>query len=70
MCSCLFTVAQRHGCNRIVRAGRFHHPFGDPTRGPEGEFQWRRSVVETALQALATPVTEPTVFEVSEYVLR
>jgi glycine/betaine/sarcosine/D-proline reductase family selenoprotein B len=68
--SCLFTVASRTGANRIVRAGHFHHPFGDPERTPEGEFQWRRHVVEVALKALTTPVQQPTVFDVQEYVLR
>lgn len=70
VCSCLFTVASRVGANRIVRAGRFHHPFGDPNRTPEGERRWRRSVVEAALQALVTPVDGPTVFDVAEYAHR
>lgn len=63
-------MASRTGANRIVRAGRFHHPFGDPDRTPEGEFRWRRHVVEAALGALAAPVERPTLFEVNEYVLR
>jgi len=53
-----------------LRAGRFHHPFGDPNRTPEGEFLWRRQVVEAALRALAAPVERPTTFEVTEYVMR
>lgn len=70
VCTCLFTVATRVGANRILRAGRFHHPFGDPSRTPAGEFLWRRRVVETALRAIATPVERPTIFEVTEYVMR
>lgn len=63
-------MATRVGANRILRAGRFHHPFGDPNRTPEGEFLWRRQVVEAALRALAAPVEGPTTFEVTEYVMR
>lgn len=63
-------MATRVGANRILRAGRFHHPFGDPNRTPEGERLWRRQVVEAALRALATPVEGPTTFEVAEYVMR
>ena len=70
MATCLFTVASRLGANRILRVGRFHHPFGDPNRTPEGEFQFRRKAVEAALHALTVPVQKPTLFEVEEYVLR
>jgi betaine reductase len=70
VCTCLFTVASRTGANRILRAGRFHHPFGDPDRTREGELRWRRQVVEAALRALTVPVERPTLFEVDEYALR
>jgi len=39
------------------------YPTGDPDLGPEQERAWRRELLERALHALATPVTEPTVFE-------
>jgi len=70
MASCLFTVATRIGANRILRAGRFHHPFGDPSRTPEGEKEWRLRVVRAALAALQTPVQQPTVFDVEDIVVR
>jgi glycine/betaine/sarcosine/D-proline reductase family selenoprotein B len=70
MASCLFTVATRIGANRIIRAGRFHHPFGDPSRTPEGEKAWRLRVVRAALAALQTPVQQPTVFDVEDIVVR
>ncbi|MHB8146085.1 MAG: hypothetical protein ACYDGM_02335, partial [Vulcanimicrobiaceae bacterium] len=70
VCTCLFTVAVRLGASRIMRAGRFHHPFGDPSRTVEGEFQWRRAAVQTALHALTVRIEKPTLFEVDEYVLR
>jgi glycine reductase len=38
-------------------------PTGDPELGPEQERAWRRRLLERALHAVATPVTEPTVFD-------
>lgn len=69
LATCLYTVATRVGANRIVRGGRFHHPFGDPDRPPAEEYAWRRKFVERTIQALCTPVQQPTVFEVDEAVL-
>ncbi len=67
MVTALISVAQRVGANRIVKAGgRFHHPFGDPTRTPSGEREWRRRMVKAALLALKVPVEGPTVFEPDE----
>jgi hypothetical protein len=36
--------------------------MGDPELGPEQELAWRRQLLERALHAVATPVSEPTVF--------
>jgi len=58
-------VAQRVGASRIVSGGRIPHPASDPTRPPEAERAFRRSLVRVALRALQTPVTEPTVFAVN-----
>jgi glycine reductase complex component B subunit gamma len=38
-------------------------PTGDPELGPEQERAWRRQLLERALRAVATPVSEPTVFD-------
>jgi glycine reductase len=38
-------------------------PTGDPELGPEQERAWRRQLLERALDAVATPVSEPTVFD-------
>jgi glycine reductase len=38
-------------------------PTGDPELGPDQERAWRRQLLERALHAVATPVTEPTVFD-------
>jgi len=68
LATCLYTVATRVGANRIVRGGRFHHPFGNPARSPAEEYAWRRAFVERMLQALTTPVQQPTVFDVEAVV--
>jgi betaine reductase len=38
-------------------------PTGDPDLGPEAERAWRRELLERALNAVATHVSEPTVFD-------
>lgn len=50
------------GANRIVPAVAIPHPLGDPKLDAAEEKQLRRQLVEKALQALQTPVTEQTVF--------
>lgn len=50
------------GANRIVPAVAIPHPLGNPQLEPADEKQLRRQLVEKALQALQTPVTEQTVF--------
>ena len=55
VCTGLCEVATRVGAPRIVRAGRFHHPFGDPEISPDRELVWRKSLVREALDRLAAP---------------
>ena len=50
------------GANHIVPAVAIPHPLGNPLLEPADEKQLRRQLVEKALQALQTPVTEQTVF--------
>ena len=69
LATCLYTVATRVGANRIVRGGRFHHPFGAPEKPQAEEYAWRQKFVEQTIQALCMPVQQPTVFEVEEAVL-
>lgn len=52
------------GANRIVPAIAIPHPLGNPNATPEEEKKIRRKLVETALKALETEVTEQTVFPV------
>lgn len=50
------------GANRIVPAVAIPHPLGNPLLDGSGEQKLRRQLVEKALAALQTPVTEQTVF--------
>jgi len=38
------------------------YPTGDPDLSPAQERAWRRTLLQRALHAVATPVSEPTVF--------
>ncbi len=40
------------------------YPAGDPSLDANEEKAWRRKLLEKALEAVSTPVSEPTVFEV------
>ncbi len=60
--ACLYPLAQDVGANRVVEGKAIPYPLGDPDLSPDEERSYRRRVVEEALQALATPVTGPTVF--------
>ena len=50
------------GANRIVPAVAIPYPLGDISKTPAEEKEIRRHIVEKALKALQTPVTEQTVF--------
>ncbi len=50
------------GANRIVPAVAIPYPLGNPNLSAEEEFSLRRGIVEKALQALCTEVSEQTVF--------
>ena len=53
------------GVLRIVQGTAVTHPFGDPELDRADELAFRRQVVETAIAALETEVSEPSVFEVA-----
>ncbi len=57
------SIARRVGAPRIVSTRGIPFPTGDPDLGPEQERAWRRTLLERALRAVATPVSEPTVFD-------
>jgi len=51
------------GANRIVPTVAIPHPFGNPSLSAAEEKVLRRELVEKALHALSTEVTEQTIFE-------
>ncbi len=61
MCT-IVPISQTVGANRIIPAVAIPHPLGDPTRTPAEEKAIRRHLVEKALKALQTEITEQTVF--------
>jgi glycine reductase len=58
------SIAVRVGAPRIVPTRGIPYPAGDPSLNAEGEKAWRLRLVERALEAVATAVHEPTVFNV------
>ena len=66
MISAIFTLALTTGANRVVRGARIEHVCGDPGLGPEKDFAYGIQIVRTALKALQTPVTGPTLFDPGE----
>ena len=60
--SAMFPVAQQVRANRIVKGVSIPHPCGDPSLSKELDARLRREIIETALRALESEVTGPTVF--------
>ena len=61
MCT-IVPISLTVGANRIVPTVAIPYPLGNPELPPEEEYALRRSMVEKALQALATEIQEQTVF--------
>jgi betaine reductase len=60
--SAMFSVAQQVRANRIVKGVSIPHPCGDPNLSKELDTRLRREIIQTALRALESEVTGPTVF--------
>ena len=63
MISAIYSLALTTGAPRVVKAGRIEHVCGDPSLGPEKDREFGERIVKTALQAIGTTVTEPTLFD-------
>ena len=50
------------GAPRIVPTRGIPYPAGDPDLSADEERAWRCTLLKRALEALSTPVREPTVF--------
>ena len=55
-------ISQTVGANRIVPAVAIPYPLGDINKSPEEEKEIRRAILDKAIRALETPITEQTVF--------
>ena len=55
-------ISQSVGANRIIPTVAIPYPLGNPALPPEEEKSLRRQLVEKAVKALQTDVTEQTVF--------
>jgi glycine reductase len=60
--SAMFPVAQQVRANRIVKGVSIPHPCGDPNLSKELDARLRREIIQTALRALESEITGPTVF--------
>ena len=56
-------ISQTVGANRIVPAIAIPHPLGDPSQPADKEKEIKRKLIDKALQALSTEISEQTVFE-------
>lgn len=65
MCN-ITSIAEQMGVPRIVAGRGIPYPTGDPSLEAPAERAWRRQLLERALQAVSTPVTGPTVFNVED----
>ncbi len=63
MISAIYDLALSTGANRVVRGCRIDHVCGNPELGPEKDRAYGLQIVRTALRALQTEVTRPTLFD-------
>ena len=61
ICS-LVSIGLSVGANRIVPGLGIPHPLGDPGVNPDEEKRKRKGLVERALNALVTPVSDQQLF--------
>lgn len=62
----MVTIAEQVGAPRIVPGRGIPYPAGDPNLSPDAERAWRRTLLERALEAVATVVEQPTIFDAEE----
>ncbi|MFT5440299.1 MAG: betaine reductase [Alphaproteobacteria bacterium] len=62
ICS-IVPISKTVGANRIVPSVAIPHPLGDPDKSPEEEKAIRRRLVELALMALESEISDQRVFE-------
>ncbi len=63
MISAIYDLALGTGANRVVRGCRIEHVCGNPELGVEKDRAYGLQIVRTALRALQTEVSRPTLFD-------
>jgi hypothetical protein len=63
MISALHVIALNGGAPRVIHGARIEHVCGNPGLTPEMDHAYGRRIVQTALGAIQTAVSEPTLFE-------
>ncbi len=66
MISAIYDLALTTGANRVIRGARIEHVCGDPNLGEEKDYAYGMRIVQTALEAICTPVSGPTLFDPME----
>ena len=66
MISAIYALALATGVNRVIRGSRIEHVCVHPALGPEKDVGYGLQIVRTALTALESPVTGPTLFDPGE----
>jgi hypothetical protein len=61
--SAIYDLALTTGANRVVRGCRIEHVCGNPDLGPDRDRDYGLRIIRTALRALVTPITGPTLFD-------
>ena len=57
-------LANQLGINRVVTGTKIPHPCGDPTLSDQADLVLRKEILKSALSALQTEVSGPTVFKI------
>ncbi len=63
MISAIYEPPLVTGANRVVRGARIEHVCGDPSLGPEKDFEYGLRITRTSLMALQTLVEKLTLFD-------
>ncbi len=63
MISALHAIALNGGAPRVIHGARIEHVCGNPGLTPEMDHAYGRRIVQTALAAIQSAVSGPTLFE-------
>ncbi len=63
MISALHAIALNGGAPRVIHGARIEHVCGNPGLTPEMDHAYGRRIVQTALAAIQSDVSGPTLFE-------